>query len=56
MKATTPMPPAERRERDAALLAAYCREIKRYRAQWGISTDRQVHLATWEAVRRETTH
>ena len=58
MKPSLPMTPKERRERDAGLLAAYVRMIKQYKAQWGLSPDKWVHLSTWAAVRRTmtTTH
>jgi hypothetical protein len=52
MKPTIPMTPRERRDRDAAILAAYVREIKRYRAEWQVPPDKRVHMATWAAARR----
>jgi hypothetical protein len=42
----------ERSERDAAILAKYIREIKHYRAVWGLPPSREVHLNAWSIARK----
>jgi hypothetical protein len=43
----------EKSEHAQRLLAAYIREIKRYKAIWQIPPDRYVHLNAWAKAKRE---
>jgi hypothetical protein len=45
--------PKEDSEHAQRLLAMYCHQIKKYKAQWQIPPDKQAHLNAWAAARKE---
>ena len=54
MKRPGSISPAERRQLARRLLTAYCKNIARYRAQWGLPPDREAHLNAWAEARKES--